>query len=449
MLLSSLSLPSLSSSSMAPTTQIAIPDENNPAAVYTCGKVRVAQCNPNLLRDRLSIRGVVGELLACSNPEKKVISLAVGDASSYPCFADGKKAFTEALVSAVSLAVHDSYAHSFGLSPARRAVAEYLSKGAAHKLREPDVFLTSGANQALHVCMTVLATPGCNVLLPRPGFPLYESACDMLGIEPRYYNLQPMRSWEIDLGQVKSLVDANTVGLVVINPNNPCGAVYSLQHLHQIAETAGSLNIPLIADEVYAHMAFGGSKFVPMISFANLAPIINIGSLSKRFMVPGWRLGWIAICDPRGSLKQVRNAIEMLMNVTSGPASVIQAAVPTILSDSHEEFHKNVVRILESSANTLYERINQIEGLNCHSRPQGSMFIMVEVDTSHLLGIKNDMEFAKELMREESVLVLPGTVLGLKNWVRLFFGAPDNLLAEACGRIQSFCERRWSAKLVC
>lgn len=114
------------------------------------------------------------------------------------------------------------------------SIADHLSVGVAHKFRETDVFLTSGGNQALHVSLTVLATPGCNILLPRPGFPLYESACDLLGIEPRYYTLLPTRSWEIDLDQVKSLADSNTVGIVVINPNNPCGAVYSSNHLHQV-----------------------------------------------------------------------------------------------------------------------------------------------------------------------------------------------------------------------
>ncbi|XP_020243876.1 nicotianamine aminotransferase A-like [Asparagus officinalis] len=402
---------------MAPTTQIPASNghENNVSPHSNAnGKAKVAKCNPGLLPNRLTIRGVVGGLLTCTNQGKRTIPLAVGDASSYS---------------------HPA---------ARRSIADHLSVGVAHKFRETDVFLTSGGNQALHVSLTVLATPGCNILLPRPGFPLYESACDLLGIEPRYYTLQPTRSWEIDLDQVKSIADSNTVGIVVINPNNPCGAVYSSNHLHQIAETAAALNIPLIADEVYAHMVFRGNKFVPMVTFAHLAPIINIGSFSKRWMIPGWRFGWVAICDPRGSLKQVRSAMEMLMNVSSGPASVIQAAVPAILSDPHEKFHNNVLTILESSANTLYERINQIKALKCHSRPQGSMFMMVEIDTSHLLGINNDMEFAKELMREESVLVLPGAVIGLKNWVRIFFGAPSNLLAEACDRIKSFCERRWS-----
>ncbi|KAJ4805219.1 Tyrosine aminotransferase [Rhynchospora pubera] len=345
-----------------------------------CAIVKPLKCNPVLSENKSSIRGVVGELLQKSNPHKPLISLGIGDAASYPCFRKGREFASETIAAVGASAEFDCYAPSYGYPAARRTSA-------------------------------------------------------------RYYDLVPQRGWEVDLAQVRYLADSETVGLVIITPNNPCGAVYSIAHQLQIAETARELGLPVISDEVYGHMVFGNNKFVPMISYAHVAPIITIGTLSKRWMVPGWRLGWLAFTDPNGALRKVRTATESLMNVTSGPASIVQAAVPQMLSDSHEEFHRNTVKLLESSANMLYQRISQIETLNCPLRPQGSMFMMVEINTKAPSGIRDDMEFATKLIKEESILILPGSVLGLKNWVRLFFGVPIESLNDACDRIESFCKR--------
>ncbi|KAJ3681094.1 hypothetical protein LUZ60_015583 [Juncus effusus] len=432
---------------MAPTTQSL---EAKTTSEFFISKT--IKCNPVLTENKISIRGVMSELLNHINPQKKLISLGMGDASAHPCFREGGEFTTRAVVAAAASAEHDCYPPSFGCSSARRAVAEYLSNDVVTPgitVREADIFIMSGGTQAIQISIAVLARRHgkSNLLLPRPGFAPYEAACEIFGVEPRFYNLVPDNDWQVDLAQVKSLADSETIGLVIISPNNPCGAVYSTSHQRQIAETTRDLGLPVIADEVYGHMVFGDTEFVPMISFAHVAPVITIGALSKRWMVPGWRLGWLAITDPNGTLKQVRAATEAIMNVTAGPASIVQAAVPSIMSNSHEEFHKNVIKLLESSADMLFNRIRQIETLNCPSRPQGSMFIMVEVSTKDLAGIEDDKDFSRELIKEESVLVLPGSVIGLKNWVRMFFGVPVEFLNEACDRIESFCKRRQVKKL--
>lgn len=291
--------------------------------------------------------------------------------------------------------------------------------------------------------MSVLACPGANILLPRPGYQFYDARAALSGVEVRYFNLIPERNWEVDLDAVESVADENTVAIVLINPGNPTGNVYTYQHLARVAETAKKLGILVIADEVYANIVFGDNPFVPMGVFSSVVPIITVGSISKAWVVPGWRLGWLVTNDPSGILKEAKivDGIKNFLNLSPDPATFIQGAIPQILGNTKEDFFNKTIEILRQTADICYDRIKDIDCITCPSKPEGSMFAMVKLNLSLLEGILDDKDFCCKLAEEEPVVFLPGTAVGWPNWLRITFAIEPSSLEDGLGRLKSFCQR--------
>ncbi|KAH9792292.1 putative aminotransferase TAT2 [Citrus sinensis] len=332
----------------------------------------------------VTIRGVLTSLKDNLNEKDKrpVIHLGHGDPSAFPCFRTSTVA-EDAVVDALRTAHYNCYSPTLGVPSARRGIADYLNRDLPYKLSPEDVYLTLGCSQAIEISLSVLARPGANILIPRPGYPLYEihAAGSNNNLEARHYDLLPEKRWEVDLDGVEALADENTVAIVIINPGNPCGNVFSYQHLQKIARTARNLGIIVIADEVYNHLAFGSTPYVPMGVFGSIVPVITLGSISKRWIVPGWRLGWL------------------------------------------------VTRFVDS-----------IKGcLNAASHPV--TFIQVKLNVSMLEDIGDDLEFCLKLAKEESVIILPGRTVGMKNWLRIAFAAEPATLEDGLERIKAFCQR--------
>ncbi|KAI3859307.1 hypothetical protein MKW98_007688 [Papaver atlanticum] len=392
----------------------------------------------------ISIGGALDILRSNLNAkdERPTIPLGHGDPSPFSCFRTTHVA-DDALANAVKSAKFNSYAPVGGILPARRAVAEYLSRDLPYTLSADDVCLTSGCRQAIEVIISVLSYPGANILIPKPGYPHYDACASANNLEIRHFDLIPEKAWEIDLEAVEDLADENTVAIVVINPGNPCGNVYSYEHLKKVAETAKRLGIPVIADEVYGHLTFGNNPFVPMGVFGSTVPVFTLGSISKRWLVPGWRLGWLVITDPKGYLKEVEvvGSIKQYLNMSNNPASVIQGAIPQILENTKEDFFENTISLLRQALDICVEEIKEIACINLLQKPEGSMFVMVKLDTSLLEDISDDMDFCIKLAREEKVIILPGIVLGLKNWLRITFSIDLPSLKDAMERMKSFCQR--------
>ncbi|KVI04294.1 tyrosine aminotransferase-like isoform X1 [Cynara cardunculus var. scolymus] len=403
------------------------------------------QPNPELnTASEITIRGVLEMLISNLNQSdvRHVIPLGHGDPSAFPCFRTTQIA-EDAIVDAVRSAKFNGYSPTVGVLPARRAVAEYLSQRLPNKLSPDDVFLTVGCIQAIQTIITVLANSKANILLPRPGFPYYEAVAQSCHLEARHFDLLPDKDWEVDLDAVEALADENTVAMVIINPGNPCGNVFTYQHLQKVAETAKKLGILVISDEVYDHITFGKNPFVPMGVFGSFTPVVTLGSISKRWIVPGWRLGWLVINDPNGILKEhgIIECITGYLNISCDPPTFIQGAVSDILGKTQDDFFAKIVNLIKEDANTCYEGIKDIPGIICPSKPAGSMFVMVKLDLSAFEDIEDDLEFCVKLVKEESLIILPGVVVGLKNWIRITYAIEPSYLQDGIKRLKAFCER--------
>ncbi|XP_078176734.1 nicotianamine aminotransferase 1-like [Carex rostrata] len=391
-----------------------------------------------------SIRGTLTKVIACveETGPRPMIPLGHGDPSVFPSFRTTSIA-EDAIVEAVRSAKYNNYSLTNCVLSARVAIAEYLSKDLPYQLSHDDVFVTAGCAQAIEIVITALARPDANILLPRPGFPMYEARCTFSNLEMRHFDLIPEKGWVVDLDQVEKLADENTVAIVLINPNNPCGSVLKYQHMEEIAKTAKKLGIMVITDEVYDHLTFGSNPFVPMGALGDIVPVLTLGSISKRWLVPGWRLGWIVTTDPKHILRKKKfvDTIRSYLDITTDPATFIQGAVPEIIKNTKDDFFNNIIHVLRDTAEICYNKMNDIKCITCPHKPEASMFVMVKLNLSYLENISDDVDFCSKLAKEESVIILPGSALEMKNWLRITFAVEPTSLVVALERLESFCKR--------
>ncbi|KAL9322437.1 hypothetical protein ACSQ67_010490 [Phaseolus vulgaris] len=397
--------------------------------------------NKELKASSITVGGIYDMLLDIVNNEdnRPVVRLGRVDPTDNPLFRT-----TIVALDAVTTAVHsfnfNCYPPTLGLLEAKRAIADHLSSHLPHKLSAENVFLTIGGTQAVDIILPSIARHGANILLPKPGYPQYELRASHCHLEVRHFDLLPERGWEVDLESLENLADQNTVALVLISPSSPCGNVFAYEHLKRVAEIASKLGIFVISDEVYAHVVFGSKQFVPMGEFSSIVPVITIGSFSKRWIIPGWRIGWIAICDPQGSFQKsgIVSKIIDYIEITDNPPTIVQAAIPKILENTTNDFHSNNLDILRETANIFYAGCKEIPCLTCPLKPEGAMVVMVEINLSQLEGIVDDIQFCSKLAKEESVVVFPGIMVGLKNWLRFSLAVDPSDLKEGLSRIKAF-----------
>jgi tyrosine aminotransferase len=266
------------------------------------------------------------------NHEKSFVNLTLGEptkANGYPL----PEVTKQALIDAVESEKYNGYTHSSGMPDARQAVVDKYSTEAA-PFAADDVLLTFGCSGAYYTVFSAMCEPGDNVLVPSPGFPLCQPVWQNLGIEMKHYQLDSEKDFDIKLDTLESQIDEKTKFILVINPSNPCGSVFSKSHMEEIIAISEKHQIPIVADEIY--YGFSHDEDKPFHSFAHVnttIPIITLGAISKIYGVPGWRLGWITVYNRGGYFDDILAGMQKLCMIWLHPTSVVQRALITILKE--------------------------------------------------------------------------------------------------------------------
>lgn len=305
---------------------------------------------------RLSInplRKLKFEQKVVPNPNKEVITLQLGDPSIFGNFPPPKE-----LLNALRKALDEDtflYNNGPGRQEAREAIAEYSRH--IGNVKADDVVVASGCGHALEMCILTLVAPGENLLIPQPSYN-YKTWTSGLHIETRAYNLDPSKEWNIDLKHLESLIDTKTRAILVNNPGNPCGNVFSKEHILEILAIAERYKLPIISDEVYEFFVFPGIEFNSVAALSKKVPVLTCSALSKRFLVPGIRMGWIVLKDFHGALKNVKAGLHNVTGRILGPHSTVQHAIPEILRNTPKEFFDDTM--IRISVSKLLTRITRI-----------------------------------------------------------------------------------------
>ena len=333
-----------------------------------------------------------------------------------------------ALVEAVARAERDGYngyVPSPGIPEARAAVAaDWTRQG--FPADADHVLITAGTSEGIELALTALVDPGDAVLVPMPTYPLYTAVLAKIGAEASYYRTDPSNGWQPDLDHIESLITSRTRALVVIDPNNPTGAVYSDATRRALIALADRHGLVLLADEVYGDLAYDG-PVKPMGSLAPDAPIISFSSLSKAYLAPGWRTGWMVVGrSPR--LDDLLAAIKKLADgrlCSNGPTQY--AIQPALLGDrSHQESFRAALR---ARADLTVRTLNAIPGMSCIA-PSGTFYAMPKVT---LPPGDTDERYILELLRATGVLCVYGSGFGMPaadGFFRVvFLASPPDLTA--------------------
>ena len=329
----------------------------------------------------------------------------------------------------------NGYAPSSGIQEARDAIEREAERKGITNVH--DIFVTTGASEAIDICLTALVNDGENVLTPTPGYPLYTAIASKLSMMENPYYLDEENGWLPDIEDIKSKINDKTKAIVLINPNNPTGSLYTMENLNAIIELALEHDLVIFADEIYDKLLFDGKKHVSIASLNKDVSCITFGGLSKNYMVPGFRIGWGIVSGRKEALSDYIEAINKILRARLSANHPEQYGIKISLEGDQSHLVEANKKLTKRRDMTV-EMLNAIPGISC-VKPEGAFYAFPRLEMQ-----QTDNHFVAELIKETGVVVVPGSGFGQVPGTRHFravFLPSEKILEKAYNSIGSFFQK--------
>jgi len=382
---------------------------------------------------KYAIRDIVVLAKEVEKSGKEMLYLNIGDPNIYDFVTP------EQVIDDTVKAMRDNqngYAPSNGIEEAVSAI-KLDAENKGFKNIE-DIFVTTGASEAIDIALTALLNSNDNFLLPAPTYPLYDAIINKLGAEPRHYFLDEDNNWEPDLDDLESKIDSATKGILIINPNNPTGTNYSEKSLKGVIELAKRYGLLIFADEIYDKLLFDEKdKHISMASIDTEAPIITFNGLSKSHVVPGFRIGWGIVTGKKELVAEYNEGMQKFVRARLSANKPEQFAIKNALLTPQPHI-REMLNKLKKRGEITYNRINAMDGLSL-VKTSGAFYAFIKID----LDI-DDFTFCKRLIEEYGVVTVPGSGFGQKpdtKHFRVVFLPSEDILNRAYDKIEEFIKK--------
>ena len=382
------------------------------------------------------IRGpVLAEAKRLEEEGHRILKLNIGNPAPF-----GFEAPEDILVDVIQeLPTAQGYSDSKGILPARRAIAQHYEVRDFPRVDIEDIYLGNGVSELIVMAMQGLLDNGDEVLIPAPDYPLWTAAASLAGGNPVHYVCDEKAGWAPDIDDIRSKVTDRTRAIVVINPNNPTGAVYPREVLEAIAQVAREHELIIMADEIYDKILYDGATHTSVAALAPDLLCLTFNGLSKAYRVAGFRSGWLAVTGPKEHARNYLEGLDILANMRLCANVPAQHAIQVALGD-YQSINELILpggRLLEQR-NVAWELLNAIPGVSV-TKPQGALYLFPRLDPK-VHDIRDDERFALDLLREQKMLIVQGTGF---NWstpdhFRLVFLPRVEDLEDAVGRLEKF-----------